>query len=146
MGTGKRLIPLTAGELMSLHGLTVEQGLRQGYCIEGHVEEYRKAHCEALEQERRALHNPGYGYRERYKRKKEETIIKEEYTMDKNTKITLLLCLTESPMFAEMEQTEKARLLTELIYGEAPTPVAKRPGGRPKRATTPAEKTEGDAE
>ena len=66
--------------------------------------------------------------------------------MDKNTKITLLLCLTESPMFAEMEQTEKAMLLTELLYSEAPTPVTKPTGGRPKRATTPAEKTGGGAE
>ena len=140
------LVPLTAHELMSLHGLNVEQGLRQGYCIAGHVKEYKRAHREALDQEQRALQNPGYSYRDRYKRKKEETIIKEEYTMDKNTRITLLCCLMESDMFAEMGQTEKARLLTELIYGEAPTPVAKRPGGRPKRATTPAEKTEGDAE
>ena len=31
------LVPLTAHELMSLHGLNVEQGLRQGYCIAGHV-------------------------------------------------------------------------------------------------------------
>ena len=140
------LVPLTAHELMSLHGLTVEQGLRQGYCIAGHVKEYKRAHHDVLDQEQRALQNPGYGYRDRYKRKKEETIIKEEYTMDKNTKITLLLCLTESPMFAEMEQTEKAMLLTELLYSEAPTPVTKPPGGRPKRATTPAEKTGGDAE
>ena len=39
-------IPLTAQELMWLHGLTVEEGLRQGYCIVGHEKEWRAAKAE----------------------------------------------------------------------------------------------------
>lgn len=35
---GPKLIPLTPQELMSLHGLTVEEGLAAGYLIVGHCQ------------------------------------------------------------------------------------------------------------
>lgn len=150
MGTGKRLIPLTAGELMSLHGLTVEQGLRQGYCIEGREKEFREARKAAADQERRALAAPWYTYQtelppsclrqstsldEGGNNTKIQTNTetgKEAYTMETSTKITLLICLMSSEAFKEMPQTEKALMLTELLYGEK-LPAAKHPGGRPKK-------------
>jgi hypothetical protein len=73
--------------------------------------------------------------------------------MDKNTRILLLIHLMSSESFAAMPQTEKAILLTELLYGkDKPEPAAapkpeKKTGGRSKKAAAPAEeKTEGDAE
>lgn len=196
MGTGKRLIPLTAGELMSLHGLTVEQGLRQGYCIEGHEKEFRKARNAAIEHEKKASAAPWYRFNsDRHEQRKapekpdkQETIIwfkttqpdppplsaevqlpigeskgnpaenftaennKEDvYYMDKNTRITLLLCLMNSTTFDQMTQTEKTLLLTELLYGEKAAGTqenkTKHPGGRPKKAAAPADgQTEGEGE
>lgn len=199
-------LPLTAQELMWLHGLTVEQGLRQGYCIEGHEKEWRAARRAAREHERQALggRRREWDYLDRPKKPKkpekpqpfnpdddwvppprswrlalpestpenttkhvgrvsetrentsdviQNTSQTEVITnMDKNTRILLLIHLMSSESFAAMPQTEKAILLTELLYGkDKPEPAAvtkqtKHPGGRPKKAAPAAEKTEGDAE
>ena len=68
--------------------------------------------------------------------------------MDKNTRILLLIHLMSSETFAAMPQTEKAILLTELLYGKdkpeaatAPKPE-KKTGGRPKKAAPAAEQAE----
>lgn len=136
-------VPLTVQELRELHGISVEKAVRMGYCVEGHVEEYRSAHNEALRQERQALTRPGYSCRKKReltpKHQKEESC-----TMDKNKRIMLLLCLMESALFNTIEPTEKAALMMELLYEEEAAPVpAKHPGGRPKKKTLPAEKPEG---
>ena len=52
---GLHVVPLTAEELMWLHGLTVEEGLRQGYCIKGHEKEWRAARRAAKAEERKVL-------------------------------------------------------------------------------------------
>ena len=152
-------IPLTARELMTLHGLTVEEGLKRGFCIEGHQKEYRRAHKAALEKERHALSHAGYDHRKKYTRNQDKpnTTInadKEEfYIMDKNTRILLLIHLMSSGTFADMPQTEKAILLTELLYGEKPCRVPEenptdkpKRGGRARKAAAPAEQTEGEDE
>ena len=178
------VVPLTPQELKTLHGLTVDQGLRMGYCIQGHVEEYRRAHKAALALERKALGSraadydlkPGHApartdtrrkmppqpnfrvvgtftYIPTPKIEKHEiaTEIREEIDiMDKSTRILLLIHLMSSGTFADMPQTEKALLLTELLYGKekpesAAVPKAeKKTGGRTKKAAAPADQTEGD--
>lgn len=148
-------VPLTARELMMLHGLTVEEGLKRGFCIEGHQKEYRRAHKDALVQERHALSHAGYDHREKYTRtldkpKMTNTDKEEIDIMDKNTRILLLIHLMSSGTFADMPQTEKALLLTELLYGKekpesAAVPKAeKKTGDRTKKAAAPADQTEGD--
>lgn len=174
-------VPLTARELKNMHGLSVEEGLRQGYCIEGHVKEYQKLHAAMLAQERRALATPGYGhsnYRDRYKhtdrkRKKAaseadtskaaQSKISQVYDITKSeecqmentenirTRLALVLCLMESPLFAETDNDLKLEMLSQLLYdqpltAEADAPKAdkpKRPCGRPKKA---AEKKDGETE
>lgn len=194
-------LPLTAQELMWLHGLTVEQGLRQGYCIVGHEKEWREARRAAKAEEQKALRR-AYGDRRKdsytrgktskpekpasiqvledwipIPRKWRQTLQKntperagrvsgtpentsdaihdtsqtqtEVFTnMDKNTRILLLIHLMSSETFAAMPQTEKAILLTELLYGKdkpeaaaAPKPE-KKTGGRPKKAAPAAEQAE----
>lgn len=195
-------IPLTAQELMWLHGLTVEEGLRQGYCIKGHEKEWRAARRAAKAEERKALggRRREWDYLDRPKKPRkpkkpqpinpddnrvpppgewrqilpkntpenttklvgrvsetreitsdaiQNTSQTEDFFMDKNTRILLLIHLMSSETFADMPQTEKAILLTDLLYGkDKPEPAAapkqpKHPGGRPKKAAAPAaEKTE----
>ena len=204
---GLHVVPLTAEELMWLHGLSVEEGLRRGYCIVGHVKEWKEARRAALAQERQALggRRREWDYLDRPKKPKKpkkpqpfnpddnrvpppgewrqilpkntpENTTKhvgrvsetrentsdairntsqtqtEGFTnMDKNTRILLLIHMMSSESFAAMPQTEKAILLTELLYGkDKPEPAAapkqpKHPGGRPKKDATAAdEKAEGD--
>lgn len=174
-------VPLTARELKNMHGLSIEEGLRQGYCIEGHVKEYQKLHAAMLAQERRALATPGYGhsnYRHRYKhtdRKRKKaaseadtskaaqskisqvydiTITEEcqmENTKNIRTRLALVLCLMESPLFAETDNDLKLEMLSQLLYNqpltaEADAPKAdkpKHPGGRTKKV---AEKKDGETE
>ena len=223
-------LPLTAQELMWLHGLTVEEGIRQGYCIKGHEKEWRAARRAAREHERQALGgrrrerdycdkpkkpkkpqplkpdadwippprgwrqalpenmpesvnslrlgcgNPPPSEREAMAERIQNAVINttkhvgrvsetreitsdaiqntsqtqtEVFTnMDKNTRILLLIHLMSSETFAAMPQTEKAILLTELLYGKdkpeaaaAPEPE-KKTGGRPKKAAPAAEQAE----
>lgn len=170
---GLHVIPLTAEELMWLHGLTVEQGLRQGYCIKGHEKEWRAARRAAKAEERKAFggRRREWDYLDRPKKprkpKKPQPINPDDNrvpppgewrqilpkntpdaiqntsqtqtevftNMDKNTRIFLLIHLMSSESFAAMPQTEKAILLTELLYGK----------DKPEPAAAPAaEKTEGD--
>ena len=170
-------VPLTARELKNMHGLSVEEGLRQGYCIEGHVKEYKKLHAAMLAQERKALAAPGYNIRAPYQRKQSKkkaaseagtslaaqskisqvfdiTITEEcqmENTENIRTRLALVLCLMESPLFAETDSNLKLEMLSQLLYdqplsAEADAPKAdkpKRPCGRPKKA---AEKKDGETE
>ncbi|MBQ1615686.1 MAG: hypothetical protein II086_00370 [Ruminococcus sp.] len=170
-------VPLTARELKNMHGLSVEEGLRQGYCIEGHVKEYQKLHAAMLAQERKALAAPGYNIRAPYQRKQSKkkaaseagtslaeqkkisqvydiTITEEcqmENTENIRTRLALVLCLMESPLFAETDSNLKLEMLSQLLYdqpltAEADAPKAdkpKHPGGRPKKA---AEKKDGETE
>lgn len=144
---GLHVVPLTAEELMWLHGLTVEQGLRQGYCIVGHEKEWRAVRQAAREQERQALggRRREWDYLDRPKRKRRNNSkinTEESFTMDKNTRIMLVVHLMSSESFMMMPPTEKAALLTELVYGES-VPATKHPGGRSKKA---ASEQEGDSE
>lgn len=55
--------------------------------------------------------------------------------MDKNTRIMLVVHLMSSESFMMLTQSEKAVILTELIYGES-VPATKHPGGRSKKAAS----------
>lgn len=135
-----QIVPLTAEELMWMHGLTVEQGIRQGYCIKGHEKEWRAARRTAREREYIA-----YGgrrcerdYLDKPKRKRRNNSkinTEESFTMDKNTRIMLVIHLMSSESFMMMPQTEKAVLLAELVYGES-LPATKHPGGRTKKTAS----------
>ena len=112
-------------------------------------------HNAALEQERRALEAPWYGYLTDCHRNTpakpetfETTAKEDDYTMENSTRITLLCCLMDSGTFNAMGQAEKALLLTELLYGDKPAnaPAAKHPGGRPKKAAVASDGTEGEQE
>lgn len=134
-----QIVPLTAEELMWLHGLTVEQGLRQGYCIVGHEKEWRAVRQAAREQERQALggRRREWDYLDKPKRKRRNNSKKqsEDFKMDKNTRIMLVVHLMSSESFMMLTQSEKAVILTELIYGES-VPDTKHPGGRSKKAAS----------
>lgn len=166
------LVPLTARELMDLHCLTVEEGLRRGFCIEGHVKEYREAHSKTLRQERHGLAYPGYSHRAEYSRStriekivgvieskpmtpaemKNKTDREELYTVDKSTRIELLMHLMSSESFLALSEEQTALLLTKLLYGEkdqeksAPKPEKKHAGGRQKKAAVTEDVTEEAAE
>ena len=142
-----QIVPLTAEELMWMHGLTVEQGIRQGYCVKGYEKEWRAARRSARKREYLAFggRRCERDYLDKPKRKRRNNSkinTEESFTMDKNTRIMLVVHLMSSESFMMMPPTEKAALLTELVYGES-VPATKHPGGRQKKA---AAEQEGDSE
>lgn len=74
-----------------------------------------------------------------------------ENTESIRTRLALVLCLMESPLFAETDNDLKLGMLSQLLYdqplsAEADAPQIdkpKHPGGRPKKA---AEKKDGESE
>ena len=109
-------VPLTARELKNMHGLSVEEGLRQGYCIEGHVKEYQKLHAAMLAQERKALAAPGYNIRAPYQRKqsKKKAASEAGTSLAAQSKISQVYDITKSEE-CQMENGKKMAASEALV-------------------------------
>lgn len=132
-------VPFTAKELKSMYGLTVEEALAKGF----NEDWYNK---------KKAASEAGTSLAAKEKSQIYDITQSEECQMENiRTRLSLVLCLMESPLFAETDNNLKLEMLAQLLYDQpldaeaVDTPKAdkpRRPGGRPRK--TAAEKKDGE--
>lgn len=159
----QHLIPLTAREVHDLHGISVEKAVRMGYCVEGHVEEFKQKkrsarmgnYTEKPADKGWQIKKKPSGERQLRRAAKKlsqdnDNTILEECQMEDNKKTTnaealvcVLNCVLDSEMFMAYESDTKRAVLSVLLRciddaeaAEQPSGTAakpKHPGGRPKK-------------